>query len=254
MLTVNLPSSFEKATRDTLVWTGETENGIRVVQKMYRHRGLPAWGTEVLARSRARREYDRALVLHNAGVPCCEPVVCAVGVCREHGRFWIIGTREIPCPRKLAHFLEEASKHGTEPELAALFETVRRMHAAGVWHGTLTPNNIVISEPPGAPAAFHVVDLPRAVDFPYDVADARMGWWDLLHFVHRTSALIDRAVCLGVLAQYEFTPGKQDAFRRRLANYRPSKGLRYRLRNEFEWTARWDKLTGCNRARPYLPG
>lgn len=247
-----LPETYQKETHDTLVWTGRTERGVRVVYKMYRRRGLLTWWKEHLTRSRARREFDRALILHEAGVPCCEPLVCAAGVDPAHGRFWVIGTREIPAPRKLAHFLKEASERGARPDLSALFRTIRSMHAAGVWHGTLTPNNIVVSEPPGEAPSFHVVDLPRAVDFPYDVAPARMGWYDLLHFVHRTSAFVDQAVCVDVLEQYDFPVAKQDAFRRHLARYRPSKSLRYRLRNEFELTARWDRLLGRTAARPYI--
>jgi len=227
------PSTFFKEAYETLVWVADTPAGERAFYKMYRRRTLPSWWKGKALRYRAEREYDRLLVLAQAGVGCSEPLACLVGSGAEHGRYEIVVTREIPHARKLAEYLREQKKAGREPELGALFAAIRRMHAAGVYHGTLTPNNIVVSEPPGQAPAFHVVDLPRAVDFPYDLEGTRMAWYDLIHFVCRTSDFVGREPCLPVLDAYMVPTWSRDRFLKHLERYRPNKGLRIWLRNEF---------------------
>jgi hypothetical protein len=76
-----------------------------------------------------------------------------------------------------------------------------------------------------------VVDLPRAVAFPHDLAGTPMARFDLLHFVHRTEPYLGREVLLGVLGLYPDI-GREE-FLRDLAAYRPGKWFRWRLRQEF---------------------
>jgi hypothetical protein len=231
-----LPDQFLKQTRDTLVWSGDLPEVGRGFVKMYRHRSPLSWCAKRLIAYRAEREYRRLLVLHGAGVPCAEPLMCAAGRSPEHGRYEVLVTREIPHARQFKAYLAAARAGGRKPDLAPLFRTIRKMHAAGIYHGTLTPNNIVVSEPPGGPVSFHVVDLPRAIAFSGDVAATRMARYDLTHFLHRSSEFVDLEVCLPVLDLYPDLD--REAFLRKLSSYRPGKWMRYRLRNEFGWRAR----------------
>ncbi len=230
---LRLPDEFMKKVHHTFVWSDEVASGVRMFFKMYRHRKLPTWWKSKALRFRAEREYDRLNILHQAGVPCSEPMLFACGVSPEHGRYEVLGTREVPYSRKMADFLRDFKDVELRPNLTALFQTIRRMHTAGVYHGTLTPNNIVVSEPPGEPVAFHVIDVPRAIDFPWDLRGTKMAWFDLIHFTYRTAPFIGVDACLPILKEYEFSANHRDRFLRHLMGYRTSKLLRLRLKYEF---------------------
>ena len=237
-ITIDLPSTFFKDTTETRVWASAMPRGARVFFKLYRHRSLASVLAGRFVRCRAEREYARLLILYRAGVRCCEPLVFARGRSREDGRFELIGTREIPYARQLKAFLAEARDAGRTPDLTGLFATIRSMHTAGVYHGSLTPNNLVVSEEPGRPPEFYVVDLPRGIDFPHSLKGTPMAWYDLVHFVYRTGAEAGRENCLGILDTYGFTPAEKKKFLAFLETYQPTKFLRWRLRNEFTWAAR----------------
>lgn len=250
-LELRLPEEFIKEVRETLVWSAEVARETRIVFKLYRHLDLLKWWRGHLFRGRAEREYDRLRVLFEAGVRCCEPVVFARNVSAEDGRYELLGTREIDGVRKMRVMLESSDGTREAPDLDPLFETVRSMHAAGVYHGTLTPNNIVVRTPPGKAFAYYVIDLPRAFDFPYDLAGTRMAWCDLLHFVHRHSAVRKTPEWLRILDYYGFSESNKARFREALNRYHPTKHMRYRNRVEFGIRSWWAKKLGLQQGRPY---
>ena len=238
---IKLPDKFMKKVDHTYVWSNEVDPGVRMFFKMYRHRHLTTWLKSKATRFRAEREYDRLCILHQAGVPCSEPLVFAYGTSPEHGRYEVLGTREIPYARKMAIYLRSAEDSGEQVDLSLLFQTIRQMHAAGVYHGTLTPYNILVSEPPDGPNSFYVIDLPRAVDFARDLLGTKMAWYDLIHFTYRTSAYIGLDACLPLLELYDFTDEDKQRFKAQLAHYRTSKLRRFHRRNKLNLKAWWEK-------------
>ena len=248
---LRLPDKLIKDSYETLVWGDELPDGTRGVFKLYRHRNIFRWWSGKCARCRAEREYDRLLILHQAGVNCAEPLFFGRGRDRLHGRYDIICTREIPHAGQLKAYLMDQKKRNGNPDLSRLMKTLRSLHAAGVYHGSLTPNNIVVSQPPGEDPSFYVVDLPRGTDFPYDLGPTKMGWYDIVHFIHRTSAEAGEEACLAILDVYGFSDRKKAQLMQFLRAYKPSKWLRYRLRNEFGLNAWFSRKLHQREGTPY---
>ena len=248
---LRLPDRLIKDSYETLVWGDELPDGTRGVFKLYRHRNLFRWWSGKCARCRAEREYDRLLILQQAGVNCAEPLFFGRGRDRLHGRYEIICTREIPHAGQLKAYLMDQKRRNGNPDLSRLMKTLRSLHAAGVYHGSLTPNNIVVSQPPGEDPSFYVVDLPRGIDFPYDLGPTKMGWYDIVHFIHRTSAEAGEETCLAVLDVYGFSDRKKEQLMQFLRAYKPSKWLRYRLRNEFGLNAWLSRKLHQGEGTPY---
>ena len=234
---LDLPDTFFKDTHNTRVWQAGLPSGASMFFKLYKHRGALATAVGGAVRGRAEREYDHLVVLQDAGVPTCEPLLFGRGRDEEHGRFEIVGTRAIPHARQLKAFLRDAREAGRKPDLSGLFASIRAQHRAGVYHGSLTPNNLVVAEAPGQKPVFHIIDLPRGVAFGRDIAETKAGWYDLVHFVYRTSDEVSRDTLLGVLDVYGYDDAKKARFLTFLSTYKPSKFLRWRLRTEFSLRA-----------------
>jgi hypothetical protein len=240
---LNLPAEFIKDTRGTMVWEDRIAD-VPIVLKTYGHRNLAVWLEAKLRRTRAEREFDRLTILHKAGVQTCEPFYVGRGKDAKHGRYEILATRTIPHAVQLRAFLAEHP----DADLAPLFQTIRDMHYAGIYHGSLTLNNLLVSVPPDEEPSFYVVDLPRALDFPYDLKVSRPAWYDLVHFIYRVSEAVDRKPLRGILDLYPFTAAQRQNFEKFLDAYKPSKRLRFQLRSEFSKMAKRAYRLGISNA------
>jgi hypothetical protein len=70
----------------TLVWRETRADGVRMVAKLYRRRGLFTFLRSRAFRFRAEREFRRLRHLQRAGIPCTEPLGWTAGRSEEHGR------------------------------------------------------------------------------------------------------------------------------------------------------------------------
>ncbi len=167
-----------KSERHTLIWTELLAEGHAVV-KLYRHMGLfKLIRSKLLFGRRVRREFAALGRLHAAGIPCSAPLSWFGGRTRDAGFCEALVTRRIEDSRSL----EQLGADGQAPavtELTRLFRLLRRAHACGVYHGSLSPRNILVTRTGGVPE-FHFIDMARSVVFPGDIAHTRMGRRDLL--------------------------------------------------------------------------
>lgn len=193
-----------------LIWSGRLANGTAVVLKMYRHRGVADTLRGRAFRTRAEREYAALKRLERRGVPCSRPLYWRRGYCRAHGFFEALATREIPRATPLdAHLTAEAA--ATEAiDFRPLFEAVGRMHRHGVYHGALSPKNILIVSSGGAPRLF-LIDLARSRLFSESIRGRRIARYDLIQLVVKLERHLGTGACRAGLSAYGLDPQAIDA-------------------------------------------
>jgi len=239
-LTFEIPDQLIKEEPDTLIWADQAA-GCRLVYKLYRFRSAFAWQREQHSRFRVQREFDNLSILTRAGVGCTEPAFWSVGKTPKHGRFEILATVEIPDARSFKEICVQDRKIAERMDWQPLFQNVRKMHQSGLYHGALNPRNILLSGFPEN-VLFHIIDLPSAIHFPFDLRSTKMGWFDLLHFNKSFARHLDVSVPLGILDDYDFSEDEKARFLGQLEQYKSSKHLRNRLRGEFKFRAFWARL------------
>ncbi len=138
-----------------------------------------------------------------------------------------------------------------EADYPALCGLIRRMHAAGFFHGRLDLRNILVGAGAAGRPAYYIIDTPQAMTFPYDIADTRMGWADLRHFATAIRWHAGAEACEAVLTHYGLAgDAKARMLRAVAAGGRPLLGRDY-LRFEFGLRARLARLV--RRGSVYWP-
>lgn len=232
-------SPLIKEENSTFIWRlkltlpGQGEGG---VVKLYRRRSWRHQSLRCFRRVRVQREFSALCVLADAGVPCSAPLLWGWGTAPEHGRFELIVTREIAGAINLKERLARGEQGLGAEELLPLFGVVRHMHESGVYHGALSPKNILAVARSGGGYDFHLIDLARAVCFPGAVTGTPMAWFDLLSLIRRLVQLRSGLDCEKCLLKYGLPKGEIGGFLARLKRFRPTRhtrnwlALRFRLR------------------------
>jgi len=178
-LSLTIPGSLIKKERRTLVWLDQTGTVVPAVFKMYRRHGSVSELRKRIFTYRVKREFQALERLCSAGVPVSAPLFWGVGRAPNHGRFEILGTKQIPDSLNLEELIAQAPGPDHIPDIAPLARLVRRMHAAGVWHGALYARNVQCRKEENG-WSFHLLDFPRAFLFRRDLGPTRMARYELL--------------------------------------------------------------------------
>jgi hypothetical protein len=202
-----------KLERDTVVWCDAVPSeGVSVVFKMYRNRDCVSVWRERAFRFRVEREYNSLHFLSRHDIPCSIPRYWTFGVHQDHGRYEILCMDEIPNVTELVPEFPSRSPgwsaldrlKGTD--FTALCGLIRRMHAAGFYHGRLDLRNILVGADDAGAPAYCIIDTPQAMVFPYDIWGTRTGWDDLRHFAAAMRRHLGPDACDSVLVRYGLDP------------------------------------------------
>jgi len=212
------------------------------VVKLYRRQGAWSrfWGR--VSTSRVQREFDALCVLADSGVPCSQPLAWGWGFAPEHGYFELLVTREIPGAISLKQQVATGDPRLRAGDFQPLFDTLRRMHEHGVYHGALWPKNILVARTPGGTWGFHLIDLARAVRFPGTICGTAMARFDLLSLLYSLAQTDPEFGSEAVLGRYGCGPAETKRIAAQARCYRSSRHLRNRLAVTFQlraMAARW---------------
>ncbi|MBN2507184.1 MAG: hypothetical protein JXQ71_10855 [Verrucomicrobia bacterium] len=220
----------------TLVWRLPWPDGPQTIVKLYRRRGLLHRFRGRLLPFRVQREFHALCILADGGVPCSPPLAWGWGHAPQHGRFEFIVTGELAGAVNLKERLAAPAPEVSPDDLLHLFRLLRRMHARGVYHGALSPKNIMVPASPRPVEAFHLIDLARAVWFPGDIAGSAMARLDLLSLLRRLCQMRPGWGCQPFLLAYGLPERDLRGFSARLNRFHPTRhtrnwlALRFRLR------------------------
>ena len=106
---------------------------------------------------------------------------------KGHGRWELRAARAVRGSRTLRRHLAADPLPAEHVTFARLFETVRKMHRGGLFHGELTADNVVVTFSERGREEFYIANTPRSMLFPSDISGTRMAEWDLLEL---TRALV----------------------------------------------------------------
>ena len=206
----------------TMVWSEwDPTRACRVVVKLYRRRGLAAYGRMRLSRFRAEREFLVLSHLAAHGLPCSEPLAWAHGHHPAHGFYEALVTRELTGMRNLEDHLAELPTDGSAPppDLSPLAALLRRMHACGCYHGVMKPSNVMIGAADTPTPSFALIDLDMARVFPRDLYGTWVGRFDLLEMCSYLLKLFGAAALRQWLPSYGLRDGEIETFLQELAVY-----------------------------------
>lgn len=218
----NAPTLF-KSEHNTLVWRQPlSESDTVAVFKLYRHINIfKLMRSKLGTGRRVIREFAALHRMMAAGVPCSEPLGIFCGRTAELGICEALVTRLV----EGSVTLEEMAAEGrgfAHIDLAPLFTHLRRMHEAGVYHGALSPRNIMVTEDTDNPPEFHLIDMERSILFPCDITDMRMARRDLLSLCMYISRYEGTTRVRSLIAAYGLPESEHDAFMRDLGRFRSS--------------------------------
>jgi len=224
-----------------LIWSERLEDGTPAVLKMYRHRGAVGFLRESLLGFRVAREFAALDCLERLGIPCSPPLFWKRGYDRAHGFHEILATREIQGAVALDAAWTTPETAKVEIDGEALFEAVARMHEGGVFHGALSPKNILVTPGGSLPAAFHLVDTARAKLFPASIFGLKIAAYDLLQLVVKLERFLGQGACKPYLRRYGLDTASIEGLYAEAAEYgtlrRRDKLTQARLTAHIEWAA-----------------
>ena len=228
-LILDVPSDPMKADRGTVVFRWQPK-AADVIVKLYGEMGVFNWLRKQVVGYRARREYRTLAFLREAGIECCEPMFWATGRSKAHGLFEVVATREIPDAVTLADELPRLDPDARVEVLGRLFESLARMHRAGVWHGAFFLTNVLLGSDRSVP---RIIDLEKSVCFASDIRGSRMADYDLLCAVTSTFQVVGGGYARRALERYGLDEAGMARVFAAVEGTRWSKASRYRLRFEF---------------------
>jgi serine/threonine-protein kinase RIO1 len=221
----------------TRVWVQDVPEGGRAVVKVYRHRKK----ADVLLRPpltyRVQREFNALARLQACGVPCSEPLLWAYGKSPEHGRYETLATREVPDAIDLRELILSGADPARDIDLRPLFQVVRKMHAAGVFHGALCARNVLFAD-----GGYHIIDMPRSLVFRSSIEGSLAAMTDMLslcHFICYASGGTPERVPVDA---YGWDERQRAGFLDRCSRYRRSHGQRHGVRLRILAGHSWSRL------------
>jgi tRNA A-37 threonylcarbamoyl transferase component Bud32 len=227
---LDVPERPMKVDRGTVIFRWCVRETDSLIVKLYGEMGVFNWLRKQVVGYRARREFRTLWRLRDAGVDCCEPMFWATGRSDEHGLCEIVGTREIPDAVTLSEQLPQLEPEARAETLGRLFESLARMHRAGVWHGAFFLTNVLLGSERRAP---RIIDLEKSVVFRSDIRGTRMADYDLLCVVTSTFMVVGGGYARRALERYGLDEAGMARVFAAVEGMRWSKAGRYRLRFEF---------------------
>jgi len=228
-LTLDVPQEPMKVDRGTVIFRWQPK-AADVIVKLYGDMGAFNWLRKQVVGYRARREYRTLARLRDEGIDCGEPMFWATGRSKEHGLFEVVATREIPDAVTLADELPRLDPEARVDVLGRLFESLARMHRAGVWHGVFFVRNVLLGNDRRVP---RIIDLEKSVCFASDIRGSRMADYDLLCAVTSLFIVIGGGYARSALVRYGLDEAGIARIFAAVESTRWSKAARYRLRAEF---------------------
>jgi tRNA A-37 threonylcarbamoyl transferase component Bud32 len=212
------------------VWADEVD-GQRAIVKVYRRRKPKEYFREWLGRFRVEREFHALDRLARAGIPCSEPLFWSSGRSGEHGYYEVLATREIADAENVGESIRAGRQRAESYDLRQLLQEFRRMHDAGVYHGTLHLYNILATGI-GSDLRYHIIDVPRSIVYPRSILGSRMAWFDLLRFARHVRSVMKIAVHDIPWEAYGLNAADRERMVLDSQRYRHTKSQRRRLRVE----------------------
>lgn len=209
----------------TLIWSQTLPDGDRVVAKMYRHRNLIDFWRERLFRFRVQREFETLERMVRHEVPCSEPVFWTYGRSPENGRYEILVTHEIADPTPVRELILSGRDHTSGLDLWPLFQGVRRMHTAGVYHGALNTRNVLL-----AAGHYYIIDSPRSLLYRGSIEGQFAAWADMLCLCHNLCYFSKQSPDTLPIDAYGWDAQTQKEFLDALAGYSRQRIQRWRVR------------------------
>jgi tRNA A-37 threonylcarbamoyl transferase component Bud32 len=227
---LDVPAEPMKVDRGTVIFRWPVRETDPLIVKLYGEMGVLNWLRKQVVGYRARREFRTLWRLRDAGVDCCEPMFWATGRTPERGLFEVVATREIPDAVPLSDQLPRLDPEARAETLGRLFESLARMHRAGVWHGAFFLTNVLLGRDRSVP---RIIDLEKSVVFASDVRGTRMADYDLLCAVTSTFLVVGGGYARRALERYGLDEAGMARIFAAVEGTRWSKSSRYRLRFEF---------------------
>lgn len=229
-----LPCTLLKTERKTLIYSQDMDGFGRVIVKTYCHRGPVNWIREKISRFRVEREFIALAHLASHNIPCSKPLFWSCGQCMEYGRYETLVTEEIPGSVPMNHYMKSSAFGSKAEDFIPLCSLLRRMHSAGLYHGSLmTLRNVLITPAENNKVGMYIIDTPRSMIFPYDLFGRRMAWFDLLDAFLSIAERLDPEQCKTLLAHYGLDKDLSEIFMTQLKHHHADKYSRKLLYNEF---------------------
>ncbi len=212
-----------KAEPGTLVWSQPClEAECAGVFKLYRHiNPIKLLRSKISKGRRVVREFNALTRLYEAGVPCSQPLDWHCGFTRDAGICETLVTKCIEGSISLEQVGQETGRFA-QLDFTLLYQIVRRAHACGVYHGALSPRNILMTGDGATSPGFYLIDMERAVLFPYDIVGTRMARRDLLALSSYIVRHEGAARIPSFLSAYGLAQDEQAAFMEALCRFRSS--------------------------------
>jgi len=225
------PGKIIKAEATCLIWTEQSEDGTSAVMKMYYRRGFANFIRGIILNFRVKREFRILKHVAGCGVPCTIPLFWTFGYCKEYGFYEILRTRQIPNTISLRTLFSSEAITDKNIDLGPLFQLVYNMHRCGVYHGALSPKNILIDPTGNAHVKFYSIDFARGWLFPGSIIGRQMAWFDLLKLVRDIESDLGIGYCQPYLAQYGFEKVAIERFYKDARRYRSYSRKHKRIKN-----------------------
>ena len=230
-----------KVEKNTLIWLDtDPQSGKQVICKMYRNRGAISWEREKRFRFRVQREFDSLCHLQAHGVPTTPAVSWSYGTDEEHQRFELLAMECVPGCEPVSELLDPDHAASGTLDLGVMYDTLREMHRAGVFHRRLDSRNILYVE---ESKEFLIMDTPAAIIFGHDIARSRMAWFDLFQITKPIFVLLGKPRACELLKRYGLSEREVAGVIKDMPDRMISRGTRNRLRFEFGLRA------NCSRSR-----
>ena len=226
------PKIFLKQEHKTLHWEQNVQD-VEAVIKVYCHRSFLTRWREKTFQFRVEREFEALSKLCHANIPSSQPLFWGYGNCNQLGRFEALAMRKIPHVIPLKEFLQKVDKKTDLLKFEMLFHHIRQMHEAGIYHGALSPKNILMTATPATLPTFYIIDMAQSILFSKTITGTKFAWYDLLNIARGLKFYCHHVDIPPLLTHYGFSEAKIEAFTQSLNQYNPSKHTRNYLRGEF---------------------
>lgn len=226
------PEIFLKQEDKTFVWEQNIQD-VEAVIKVYLHRSFLARWREKIFQFRVERELKALTKLYQTNIPTSQPLFWGYGDCTQFGRIEALAMRKIPNAIPLKEFLQKVDKKTNLLKLKILFQHIRQMHEVGIYHGALSPKNILVTVAPATLPTFYIIDMAQSILFSRTITGKKFAWHDLLHIAKGLKFYCQHVDIPPLLTHYGFSEAKIEAFIQSLNRYNPSKHTRNYLRGEF---------------------
>jgi hypothetical protein len=117
------------------------------------------------------------------------------------------------------------------------------MHESGLHHGSLYLRNVLVTQNAGDDPNVHVLDMPKAIVYPFSIVGTRMAWIDLMDLSRGIKEKIGTDWCGSALGHYGLNKMPEPEFVGHVKKYHPSKLARNTHRAECEIRELLAKLT-----------